>query len=372
MIESYSVSQVTKYIKGLLENDDLLQSVWLKGEISNYTLHGSGHQYFSIKDEGATLRCVKFKNFGYSPAQQNFKSGDKVLVHGSIDLYPPQGTYQLRVTQIHLQGLGDLYQQFEQLKNKLLAAGLFDETHKKQIPNFPKVIGVVSSATGAVLQDILNTLERRYPSVKLVLSTALMQGEKAAPTIIAALRRLEAMKDVDTIIIARGGGSMEDLWAFNNEALVHEIYKSKKPIISAIGHETDYTLCDFVADLRAPTPTSAAELAVPDINELFARLEYLKKNSIRATEGFLAYHFENLDKLKTSLFDSLGYAIQEKQHILEKLSLRLENASPLMPLQKGFSLTLKNGLRLKSSYEIQAQDELETIFIDGSVISIVK
>jgi exodeoxyribonuclease VII large subunit len=372
MIDSLSITQVTKYIKNMLEGDTLLQSVWLKGEISNYTLHSSGHQYFSLKDEGATIKCVKFKNFGYSPAQQAFKTGDKVLVHGSIDLYLPQGSYQLRVTQIHLQGLGDLYQQFELLKNKLAEQGLFNADHKKRIPSFPNIIGIVSSPTGAVIQDILNTIERRYPYIKIILAPALMQGETSAQTVIHALQKLEAMPEVDTIIIARGGGSMEDLWSFNNEQLIREIYNCNKPIISAIGHETDFTLCDLAADLRAPTPTAAAELAVPDRNELLSRLAYLRKNMERHIEGTLAYYFETLDKLKTGLHDSIFYSLENKMHRLEKVILRLETANPLMPLQKGFTLTTKNGNRIKSSKELQSDDEIETLFIDGTVKSLVK
>ena len=372
MIEALSISQLTRHIKNMLESDLLLQSVWLKGEVSNYTLHSSGHQYFSLKDEGATIKCVKFKNFGYSPAQQAFKTGDKVLVHGSIDLYLPQGTYQLRVTQIHLQGLGDLYQQFEALKNKLSAEGLFDPEHKKQIPPFPKVIGIISSPTGAVIQDIINTIERRYPNIKLVLAPALMQGETSSSSIINALQKLESIPEIDTIIIARGGGSMEDLWTFNNELLVREIYKSNKPIISAVGHETDFTLCDFAADLRAPTPTAAAELSVPDRNELISRLAFLRKNLDRYIQGTLAYQFENIDKLKTTLTESIQYAIENKFHQVEKLKLRLENVNPLMPLQKGFTLTLKNGERIKSSGDLIINDEIETIFADGKIKSIVK
>ncbi len=372
MIESLSISQVTSYIKKTLENDDLLQSVWLKGEISNYTLHSSGHQYFSLKDEGATIKCVKFKNFGYAPAQQNFKTGDKVLVHGSIDLYMPHGTYQLRATQIHLQGLGDLHQQFELLKNKLTAEGFFDSAHKISIPSFPQCIGVVSSATGAVIQDIIHTVERRFPGIKLILSPALMQGETAPATVIDALQKLEAIPEVDTIIIARGGGSMEDLWCFNNEALIRAIFKLKKPVISAIGHETDFTLCDFVADLRAPTPTAAAELAVPDAAELKSRLAYYKKNNTRFVEGLIAYHQEQLDHFKTQLDELLAYNLEQKKHRLEKLVLRLQTHDPLMPLHKGFTLTLKEGKKISSTKLLQPNDEITTRFVDGEINSIIK
>jgi exodeoxyribonuclease VII large subunit len=372
MITSITVSEITQYIKDKLEDDDRLQSVWLKGEISNYTLHSSGHQYFSLKDKGATIKCVKFKNFGYSPAQQAFKTGDNVLVHGSIDLYMPSGTYQLRVTQIHLQGLGDLYQQFERLKNKLASEGLFDEDHKQEIPVYPKVIGVVSSATGAVIQDILNTLKRRYPLVKIILSPALMQGDTAAPAIIKALKKLEQMEEVDTIIIARGGGSMEDLWCFNDEKLVRVIFGMTKPVISAVGHETDFTLCDFVSDLRAPTPTAAAEIAVPDRGELLSKLSYWQKNMKRSMEGRLAYLMEKLDGFKKALRDETAYAIESKRHKLEKLQLRLETANPMMPLLKGFTLTLKEGQRIKSKDELQTSDIIETVFSDGKTKSIVQ
>jgi exodeoxyribonuclease VII large subunit len=370
VIEILTVSQLTRHIKTLFDEDDVLQSVWIKGEISNYTMHASGHQYFTLKDEGASLRCVKFKFLGYAPQSGNFKTGDKVLVHGCIDLYAPQGSYQLRVTQIHRQGLGDLYQQFMVLKEKLAAEGLFDEANKKNIPGYPKVIGVVSSASGAVIQDILQTIERRFPAVTVRLAPAMMQGEAAAAKIIHALNTLDSHDDIDVIIIARGGGSMEDLWCFNDENLVRAIVATGKPVISAIGHETDFTLCDFAADLRAPTPTAAAELAVPDRAELQNRINYLKQNLQRQIEGRMAYYLEYLEDLRRKLDDAAQYAIQRKQHKLQLLSLRLDNSDPLLPFRKGFTLTLKDGVRVRSKAGLSKGDKIETQFSDGSVHSI--
>jgi exodeoxyribonuclease VII large subunit len=371
VISALSVSQLTKYIKGVFDNDELLQSVWIKGEISNYTLHASGHQYFTLKDDGASLRCVKFKYQGYAPDTGKFKAGDKVLVHGTIDLYPPQGSYQLRVTQIHLQGLGDLYQQFVHLKSKLEAEGLFDISVKKSLPRFPKVIGVISSATGAVIQDIRQTISRRFPSVILRLAPAMMQGEMAAMQVMDALERLEAQKDIDIIIIARGGGSMEDLWCFNDERLIRAIFKNSKPVISAIGHETDFTLCDFVADLRAPTPTAAAELSVPDRAELISRLKTTELSLNRNIRSRIAYYQEHLDNIVQKLEDNFSGMLQRKWHKLQLLSVKVEHADPLLPLEKGFTLTLKDGMKIKSSEELKAGDTIETRFTDGSVKSTV-
>lgn len=372
MIDVFTVSEITSHIKSLIDDDEILQGVWLKGEISNYTLHSSGHQYFTLKDEGATIKCVKFKFYGYAPETGKFKTGDTVLVHGSLDLYPPQGTYQLKVTQIHKQGLGDLYQQFAILKDRLLHEGLFDASHKKEIPQFPRVIGVVSSPTGAVIQDIQTTITRRYPLVEVRLSPARMQGEKAADDIIHALKKLDTMSDVDTILIARGGGSMEDLWCFNDEKLVRFIYAMKKPVISAIGHETDLTLCDFVADMRAPTPTAAAELSVPDQQELLFRLQAMRGHFQKTMQQYFGYYAETLDRFKSDISASMKSNLEKKQHRLEMLQLTLAHAHPLMPLQKGFTLTTRNGVRINSSKELQPGETIETRFADGTLKSTIQ
>jgi len=263
----WTVGALTQYIKELLEFDDLLEDVWLRGEVSNFARAASGHLYFTLKDSEATLSCVMWRSAAARLTWQP-EQGTAVLAHGRISVYAPRGNYQLLVDELHPLGLGDLHARFEQLRAQLRAEGLFDAERKRPLPPFPHLIGVVTSAQAAALRDVLNVLRRRYPLVRVLLSPTLVQGEQAPPQIVAALQRLDARDDVDLILLVRGGGSLEELWAFNDERVARAIAACQHPVVTGVGHETDFTIADFVADLRAPTPSAAAELAVPDQAEM--------------------------------------------------------------------------------------------------------
>ncbi|MED4602401.1 exodeoxyribonuclease VII large subunit, partial [Paenibacillus validus] len=258
----YSIKELNRVIKNKLEADDALQNVWVRGEISNFTHHSSGHMYFTLKDADSRLKSIMFASYnqrlGFIP-----KEGTKVLACGNISVYERDGAYQFYVTQMQPDGIGSLYLAYEQLKKKLEAEGLFAPERKKPIPAFPRAIGVITSPTGAAVRDIIITLQRRYPSVPVLLYPVLVQGKQAAPSIVRAVEEMNRLNEVDVLIVGRGGGSLEELWAFNEEIVARAIYASVLPVISAVGHETDFTIADFVADLRAATPTAAAELAVP-------------------------------------------------------------------------------------------------------------
>jgi exodeoxyribonuclease VII large subunit len=268
-VDTYSVARLTAYIRDLFEADGELQDVWVAGEVSNMTQASSGHWYFTLKDESAQLRGVMWRS---SVARQNYtpRDGDAVVAHGRVGVYEPRGEYQLYADRIRPEGVGDLYRQFEELKARLDTEGLFDESLKQPIPLFPRRIGVVTSPTAAAFQDIQNVLQRRYPLTEVILSPTLVQGKEAPSQIVAAIERLNTHTDVDVILVIRGGGSIEDLWAFNDEQVARAILASQIPIISGVGHEIDFTIADFVADTRAPTPSAAAEVATPDSDELRA------------------------------------------------------------------------------------------------------
>ncbi len=267
LMDAYSVSELTARIKSLLEESLLLRDIWVAGEVSNMTRSASGHWYFTIKDAGAQLKCVMFRS---SVNYQRFtpRDGDQIQVHGAIGVYEARGEYQLYADAVQPAGMGDLYAQFEALKAKLAGEGLFDEARKRPVPPSPRKIGVVTSPTTAAFQDVQNILRRRYPLAQVILSPTLVQGAEAPPQIVAAIERLNRWTDVDLIIVCRGGGSIEDLWAFNDERVARSIAASRIPIISGVGHEIDFTLADFAADVRAPTPSAAAELATPNIQEI--------------------------------------------------------------------------------------------------------
>jgi exodeoxyribonuclease VII large subunit len=282
-----TVSRVTSYIKDSLETDDLLGDLWVAGEVSNFVRAQSGHLYFSVKDAAAALKCVMWRSAAakrpYAP-----RDGDAVVIHGRITVYEPRGEYQLQVDLIQPEGVGLLYQAFLELKDRLEAEGLFDAARKRPLPRFPRRIGVVTSPTAAVLRDIINVLSRRYPLAQVVLAPAAVQGVDAPPQIASALAALNALGNLDVIIVARGGGSLEDLWAFNDEQVARAIVASATPVISAIGHETDFTIADFVADLRAPTPSAAAELVAPDVRDLILQLAADETRLGDAVERLLA------------------------------------------------------------------------------------
>jgi len=282
LIEAYRVSWLAHYLRELIESDLRLSNIWVEGEVSNFTRSSAGHQYFTLKDEEAQLRCVMFRrSSGGAPVE----NGAQVLAHGNVSFYEARGDLQLIVDFVQPAGVGVWQAQFERLKEQLEGEGLFDPVRKRPLPEFPRRLGVITSPTGAVLHDICHVVGRRWPAAEVVLAPTAVQGAEAVPGIVAALRRLNAEPDIDVIILARGGGSMEELWAFNEEAVARAVYGSRVPVVCGVGHETDYTIADYVADLRAPTPSAAAETAVPDRAEVWRRVEGLALSLQAWTEG---------------------------------------------------------------------------------------
>ena len=307
---AFSIGEITRYLREVFESDSILQDIWVQGEVSNLSRPSSGHIYFTLKDSTAALKCVVWKS---SAMRIRFplQNGQLIEAHGYISLYERDGAYQLYADSLKPAGEGLLYQEFMRLKNRLEAEGLFDEERKREIPARPQKIGIVTSPSGAALQDILNTLNQRYRLAEIFISPTSVQGEEAPDEIVKAIRRLNRQIGPDVIILARGGGSLEDLWAFNDEKVVRAIIESQSPVVCGVGHETDFTLADFAADLRAPTPTGAAMMATPDQNEL--------KN--------------NLNELTADLEASIDYCIQTKRQILDSITADLHRASPFFQVQ---------------------------------------
>lgn len=385
-----SVTQVNLYIKNLVESDVRLSSIYVKGELSNFKLHSSGHMYMSLKDEKGVIRAVMFRS---AAAKLNFKpeNGMKVVAGGRVSVYERDGQYQMYIDTMRPDGLGDLHIAFEQLKEKLYAEGLFEPEHKKKLPKYPKKIGVVTAPTGAAIRDILNILSRRFSYSDVVLYPVLVQGEQAAKSIVQAIRYFNEKNLVDTMIVGRGGGSIEDLWAFNEEIVAHAIYESDIPIISAVGHEVDFTIADFVADLRAPTPSAAAELAVPsqaELREKFLnvykrlytcsiriiencrmRLNYCsEKPVIRAPFTRINEERLHLDHV-SQMFDNAYQKILESKKQRLGLSVsKLDGLSPLGTLSRGFSVAkTEDGKVLKSVTTVRAGDRINIVLSDGEV-----
>ncbi len=357
----WEVSAVNRHIRGLLEDDPDLQDLWVRGEISNFSRPRSGHWYFTLKDANAALKCVMWRN---TALRQTYRprDGDAVEVHGSVSVYETGGVYQLYADEIRPAGRGSLYEAFLRLKARLEAEGLFDPQRKRPIPAWPRRIGIVTSGTGAALRDMLNTLKRRYPLVEVLLAPAAVQGDAAPPQIVRALERLQTLQPLpDVILLARGGGSLEDLWAFNDERVVRAVAASRVPVISGVGHETDFTLTDFAADLRAPTPTAAAELATPDqadlrfaLEDLTRRLYALALGQIslrrRALDNLTARlgraepsrlirtHRQRVDELSQRLTLHTRHALQLRRAALETLTRRLETLDPQATLRRGYTL----------------------------------
>lgn len=387
----FTVSEVNSHFKNVVENN--IPNLLVEGEISNFTHHRSGHIYFSLKDNNSTLRCVFFK---YANKSLNFqpKVGDNVICGGKLTVYVKGGSYQLNVKKMLPSGIGELQLKFEELKKKLMGEGLFDEKLKKQIPKFPESIGVVTSSTGAAIEDIKNVITRRYP-VKIFLYPANVQGEKAAKDIIDGINYFKREKPVDLIIIGRGGGSQEDLFCFNDEKLARTIFEVDIPIISAVGHEIDFTISDFVSDLRAPTPSAAAELAVPNKTDILNHLRslrnslrasinqffYSKKLEIQELENRLdSFHPKNLvadmhkrlDNAILRLISSTKVQVNRYKKRSELLSNELRELSPHQALKRGYSLIRKEKKLINSITQISKDEELEIILSDGKCNAKVK
>ncbi|MEW5987630.1 MAG: exodeoxyribonuclease VII large subunit [Chloroflexota bacterium] len=386
--ETWSVTELTAYIRELFDLDLRLQEVRVMGEISNFLQARSGHLYFTLKDEQAQLKCVMWRS---SAERLRFRpqDGDAVLARGRVTVYDVGGVYQLYVEGLTPAGRGDLAQAFEQLKDQLAADGLFDPAHKKPIPSFPHKIGLVTSLDAAALQDILNVLRRRCPLVSVLIAPTLVQGVDAPAAIVRALRWLDGRTDVDTIILARGGGSLEDLWAFNDEGVARAIYTARHPIITGIGHETDFTIADFVADLRAPTPSAAAELAVPDLAELRPVLRGLQEElttrmqtilrqnrwQVQALARALTHlgpqtrldsHRQRTDTLLARLAQSVGRRLERDLNHLQVAQARLAAVSPLATLARGYAIVRHaDGRLVRHVSDVDSGDLLQVQVADG-------
>ena len=409
-----TVGALTRYIKYRIDNDSNLQEVYLKGEISNFKPHSRGHYYFTIKDEESRISAIMFasntKNVKFVP-----EDGMKVLVKGKISVFPQTGNYQIYVSEMQEDGIGNLYALYEQLKKKLASEGYFDESHKKQIPKIPSKIGIVTAPTGAAIKDIISTIKRRWPICEIILFPALVQGEDAHKTIVDQIKNAENF-NIDTLIVGRGGGSIEDLWPFNEEDVAIAIYESNIPIISAVGHEIDFTIADYVADLRAPTPTGAAELAVPDKNEMLKYISNLDTRINKQIINLVTINRNNLNKIKKNyifinpmsiyqtkemIFDSvnerLKYSLTNLIHVKEKdyinilsksiilkdpsklldksknkyinIISKLDALSPLKTIARGYTITKKNNKVITSVKDIKKGDILSIEFKDGNINS---
>ncbi len=388
VLASWSVSDLTRHIKDLLEEDEILQDIWVKGEVSNFSRPPSGHLYFTLKDSAASLKCVMWRN---TLSRQKFvpRDGDAIEAHGSINLYEIGGQYQLYADVFRPAGEGALYQEFMRLKAMLEEEGLFAPERKRPIPERPVQIGIVTSPTGAALHDILNTLQRRYPLVEVILAPTPVQGDDAPPRIITALREVVQLANPDVIILARGGGSIEDLWAFNDERVARAIASSPVPVITGVGHETDFTIADFVSDLRAPTPTAAAELATPDQADLRLDLAELARqlNSIaqrylsevrwefRELESSLEKYSplsrvqsesQRIDELEHRLAASTQYMLQLSRTNLSGLTQHLAALNPAAVLERGYAiLTNRSGDTISHLRQVTPGDSLNVQVTDG-------
>lgn len=386
-IRALDISEANSYIKRILINDPILDNLKVKGEISNFKVHSSGNVYLSLKDENSKLNCVIFKsNFNRN---LNLENGSKVVAKGYISVYERDGAYQLYINDIELAGIGDLHLEFNRLKEKLNKEGLFDPKYKKAIPSMPTSIGVVTSPTGAVIRDIINVVKRRYPKIKIKLYPVNVQGAKSKDEICEGIRFFNEIENVDTIIVGRGGGSLEELWSFNEEDVAREVFKSKVPIISAVGHETDFTICDFVSDMRAPTPSAAAEIATPSIDEINYKLLNIKNrisksltNQVEMDGYKLKTTFEKINNYLNSyiikdkiiqldkIYDKISFGMENnliiKNEKLVSLGAVLHNLSPLATIDRGYSILQKDGDVVKSARNLKINEKINIVLKDGS------
>lgn len=389
-----TVSELNKYIKNKVDEDEYLNNVYVKGEISNFKHHYTGHMYFTLKDENSIIKCVMFKS---STATLNFipKDGMKVFVFGTLSVYEAGGVYQIYCKAMQEDGLGDLYKKYEELKSKLEKEGLFDQTNKKKIPIMPKTIGVLTSQTGAVIKDIINVSTRRNPNVNIKLYPIPVQGKGAEEKIAEAIQYMNDNKVSDVIILARGGGSIEDLWPFNEEIVARAIYESEIPIISAVGHETDYTIADFVADLRAPTPSAAAELAQIDVYEVKKRLGIYQarcKQALQKKIELMRLRYEkamtsrvftdpikkineyyiNIDMKIKELENNVTAKLKDSRNNALNYIAKLDTLSPLKTLARGYSITEHKGKIIKDINVININDKINVKLENGMIIANVE
>ncbi len=390
----YTVSEIAKYIRVILE--DSFPGIWVEGEISNFIQHSSGHIYFSIRDAGASLKCAFFRRAN-EKLKFKLKDGMKVICFGSISVYEARGDYQLIVEEIEPKGIGALQLQFQQLKEKLEKEGLFDESHKVPIPFLPTRIGIVTSPTGAAIRDILNIARRRFSNVEIIINPVRVQGEGAKDEIAGAIRQFNKLKNIDVMIVTRGGGSLEDLWPFNEEVVARAIYDSHIPVISAVGHEIDYTMSDFVADFRAPTPSAAAELVIPKkedlvnlINTSIARLKNAlsvkidtlmhtlatSKESyiLRQPLNLIMQYEQEIDDLRKDIAIRIDHIVKIRSENFNLVTSKLEALSPLAILRRGYSITAKlpEHVIIKNSDILKKGDEVETKLGNGKFRSRVE
>jgi len=383
---AYTVSQVATYLKDLLEADPSLSDLWVRGEVSNHVRAGSGHHYFTLRDAEGAMRCVQFRPARGSEFLQN---GDEVLAHGRVSIYTVRGDLQFYVDMVKPEGVGALQQAFEALRRQLDSEGLFGVARKRELPPFPKRIGVVTSPTGAVIQDITNVLQRRYPLVELVLAPTAVQGDAAAPGIVEAIGALNLDLGIDVIIVARGGGSLEDLWAFNEEIVARAIFGSEIPVVSGVGHETDVTIADLVADVRAPTPSAAAEIVVPDRREMSAAVAgFANRLSDRASRqvgdyrmrleqavdrlAFLApetrHPRQRVDELLRAASQALGQSLAIHRERLRSLELQLSALDPSAILSRGYAVVRgEDGSIVSSVADLAPGDSFDLALADGEV-----
>ncbi len=384
----FSVSQLNTYVKSIIDSDLLLRNVFLTGEISNFTNHyRTGHYYLTLKDENAAVKAVMFRA---SNMRLRFipENGMRVIVRGRVSLFERDGQYQLYIEDMQPDGIGALNLAFEQLKQRLSAEGLFNDEYKKPIPARSGRIGVVTSETGAVIQDIKNVVSRRYPLAHIILAPVEVQGPNAAPQIVKAINDFNAENNVDVLIVGRGGGSVEDLWAFNEEIVARAVFNSKIPVISAVGHETDFTICDFVADLRAPTPSAAAELAVPDIrddkrfldnvidiisdnliqriDDQQVRLNYFSERlKFRSPVCIIDEMFNTVDSLYSDISDIVSNRLYNEEKKLTAVCAKLDALSPLKVMSRGYSIAVKDNVIVKNADELNKGDKITVRFSEG-------
>jgi exodeoxyribonuclease VII large subunit len=389
-IKTLTVSALNNYIKKIMDNDFILGNLSIKGEISNFKLHSSGHLYFSLKDDGGKINCIMFRN---NAEKLKFmpKDGDKVIVRGRVSVYQKDGAYQLYCEEMNIEGLGELYVEFEKMKTKLENQGLFDIEHKKPIPSYAKKIGVITSPTGAAIRDIINVSKRRNPHIELIIYPALVQGNNAAPDIIKGISELNKYKDMDVIILARGGGSIEELWCFNEENVAKAIFDSKIPIITGVGHETDFTIADFVSDRRAPTPSAAAEIAVFNLAELNnqiinykntietafynkienrrSKVHVLRKSlELNSPANFIINEYTHIDSSKSLLEFKINNKIKINKEKLGRLNSLLSAHNPLNVLNKGYAVIedLKDNIVAEVKV-LEELNEFKVILKDGNI-----